>query len=320
VSSLAAVALVWRAPAGGIPNNLPSSKRRGRAAACGCVLQQAHTRSPWRGSARTRGRARTLARTRRRPFVAALPRAASTPRALPRADAMASRTMLVYGATGKTGGAVVSAALAASWRVVAYVRSPDKVPATLRDAHPETLSIIQGDLNDSAAVAAAVRACAPAAIVDASSSLPFAPRTPSPPNNADRTALLKATVEALRAEERLPHCALLLVGAQLLPEPGSAAVVFAWVLSALIAPSLYVDAQQATAYLFQEAPPETRFTMLRMGNVDEAPSRGALRPEASEGNFPRGIASACDVGAALVALAGDAERRWERQAICFNYS
>ena len=231
--------------------------------------------------------------------------------------------MLVYGATGKTGGAVVSAALAASWRVVAYVRNPDKIPAALRDAHPETLSIIQGDLNDSAAVAAAVRACAPAAIVDASSALPFPARTP--PNNAGRTELLKATVEALRAEERLPHCVLLLVGGQLLPEPGGeiaswSVAALAWVLKTLVAPSLFKEAHKGIAYLFQEAPPETRFTMLRMGHIDEAPSRGALRAEATEGNIQRGVAAVCDVGAALVALAGDAERRWDRQAVYFNYA
>jgi putative NADH-flavin reductase len=231
--------------------------------------------------------------------------------------------MLVFGATGKTGGAVVQAALAAAWRVTVFVRNPDKVPAALLATHAAALTVVQGDLNDCAAVAAAVRAAAPTAVVDASSALPFPARTP--PNNADRNGLLRATVEALQADGRVADCVLLLVGGQLVPEPGGdiaswGVAAMAWVLRTLVAPSLFREAQKGLDYLFLESPPALRFTMLRMGFIDEARSRGALRAEATPGNIQRGTASACDIGAALVALAAGEERQWDRKAIYFNYA
>jgi hypothetical protein len=52
----------------------------------------------------------------------------------------------------------------------------------------------------------------------------------------------------------------------------------------------------------------------------EQPSRGTLRAEPTESNTQHGSASYCDVAAALVNLADDAERTWERKALFFNYA
>jgi hypothetical protein len=52
----------------------------------------------------------------------------------------------------------------------------------------------------------------------------------------------------------------------------------------------------------------------------ERPSRGTLRAEPTANNIQHGSASYCDVAEALVTLAGDAERTWERKAIFFNYA
>jgi uncharacterized protein YbjT (DUF2867 family) len=43
-----------------------------------------------------------------------------------------SRTMLVYGATGRAGRLVAERALLEGWAVSAFVRNPDKVPEALR--------------------------------------------------------------------------------------------------------------------------------------------------------------------------------------------
>ncbi len=47
---------------------------------------------------------------------------------------------------------------------------------------------------------------------------------------------------------------------------------------------------------------------------------GTLRAEPTENNIQHGSASYCDVADALVKLAGDAERTWERKALFFNYA
>ena len=57
-----------------------------------------------------------------------------------------------------------------------------------------------------------------------------------------------------------------------------------------------------------------------MGYMVEEPTRGALHPEATEQNIQRGKASFCDVADALVALAEDEKRTWERKALFFNYA
>ncbi len=51
--------------------------------------------------------------------------------------------------------------------------------------------------------------------------------------------------------------------------------------------------------------------------VVETPSRGTLRPEKTLNNIQRGSASY--VAEALVQLASDEKRTWERQALFFNY-
>ena len=126
------------------------------------------------------------------------------------------RTMLIYGATGKAGRLVMERALERGWAVAAFVRNPDRVPEALR----AKVTVIKGDLCDAAAVSAAVRSSRPDAIVDASSALPFGHAKGQPANNADRSIFTKATVEALEAEGRLADCVVVIVGGQLLPEPG----------------------------------------------------------------------------------------------------
>ena len=126
------------------------------------------------------------------------------------------KSMLIYGATGKAGRLVLERAVEAGYVVSAFVRNPDKVPAALR----ARVTIVKGDLSDAAAVSAAVRSPRPHVIVDASSALPFGHARGQPANSADRAVVTRATVDALQAEGRLGDCVLLIVGGQLIPEPG----------------------------------------------------------------------------------------------------
>jgi putative NADH-flavin reductase len=57
----------------------------------------------------------------------------------------------IFGATGRTGIPLVEQALSAGHDVVAYVRTPSKLPV-----HNERLTIMQGEMNESAKVAAAI--------------------------------------------------------------------------------------------------------------------------------------------------------------------
>ncbi|WP_263359801.1 NAD(P)-dependent oxidoreductase [Acidicapsa ligni] len=230
------------------------------------------------------------------------------------------RTMLVYGATGKAGRLVVERALGQGWAVTAFVRNPDKLSEALRSK----IAIVKGDLCDAGAVKAAVQACRPNAIIDASSAIPFGHAKGQPANNANRGLLTQATVDALEADGRLADCVLLIVGGQLLPEPGGtinswSIAAMAWVLRAFIARKAWRDAERVVRWCFEGTPSAFRFVYARMGQMVEAPSRGTLCAEATLDNIQRGSVSYVDVAEALVKLASDEERRWERKALFFNY-
>jgi hypothetical protein len=235
-------------------------------------------------------------------------------------EARTGKNMLIYGATGKTGRLVMARALEEGWAVWAFVRNPDKVPETLRSR----VTIVRGDLCDAAAVSGAVRSSKPTAIVDASSALPFGHAKGQPANNADRGIVTKATVEALQAEERLGECVLLIVGGQLLPEPGGAIhkwsmAALAWLLGTVIARKAWREATELIRWCFQDTPRDFRFVYARMGHMVEEPTRGTLRPEPTPNNIQRGPASYCDVADAFVELASDETRAWEHKALFFNY-
>jgi hypothetical protein len=229
--------------------------------------------------------------------------------------------MLIYGATGRAGRLVAERALSEGWAVSAFVRNPDRVPEALRSK----VTVVKGDLRDAASVSGAVRSCRPNAIVDASSALPFGHAKGQPANNADRGVITRATVEALDADGRLADCVLIVVGGQLIPEPGGtidkwSVAATAWVLRTFVMRKEWRDAQEVLRWCFQDAPPASRFVYARMGQMVEAPSRGALRAEPTRNNIQHGSVSYCDVADALVWLAGDEKRRWERKALFFNYA
>ena len=231
------------------------------------------------------------------------------------------RTMLIYGATGKAGRLVMERALEQGWAVTAFVRNPDKVP----DAVRSKVTLLKGDLRDAAAVSAAVRSSRPDAIVDTSSALPFGHARGQPANDADRSIFTKATVEALEADARLDDCVMVVLGGQLVAEPGGtieewASSVVAWALRNVLARATMREALALIRWCFEEAPPAFRFVYARLGRMVEQPSRGALRAEATKDNMQRGSVSYCDVADALVRIAGDAERTWERKALFFNYA
>ena len=234
----------------------------------------------------------------------------------------AARTMLVYGATGRSGLSVVESALAAGWRVTAFVRNPDKVAASLRPL----VTVVQGDLCDAAAVTAAVVAAKPNAIVDCSSALPFGHAKGQPANNADRTTLCRATLAGLEAGGgRLDDCVFIIVGGELFPEPGGTinswlVAALAWTLRNLVMRQAWREVEANMRWLFEGTPSAFRFVMVRMGYMVSEPSRGELRAEGTLNNIQRGAASYCDVGRALVQLAGDESKQWERKAVFFNYA
>jgi nucleoside-diphosphate-sugar epimerase len=232
-----------------------------------------------------------------------------------------SRTMLIYGATGRAGRLVAQRALAEGWAVSALVRNPDRMPAPLRSK----VSLVTGDLRDAASISAAVRSARPHAIVDASSALSFGQAKGQPANDADRGVIIQASEEALRAEGRLGDCVLLILGGQLIPEPGGtidrwSVAATAWVLRTLIARKAFREAERLLAWCFREAPEEFRFVYARLGHMVEEPSRGTLRAETTRKNIQHGVVSYCDVADALVRLAADGQRTWERQALYFNYA
>jgi uncharacterized protein YbjT (DUF2867 family) len=232
-----------------------------------------------------------------------------------------SRTMLVYGATGRAGRLVAERALLEGWAVSAFVRNPGKVPEALR----AKVTLVRGDLRDAASVSAAVRSTRPNAIVDASSALPFGHAKGQPANNADRGVITRATVQALDADGRLADCVLLVVGGQLIAEPGGtidkwSVAATAWVLRTFVMRREWREAQEVLRWCFHDAPPAFRFVYARLGQMVEEPSRGALRAEPTPNNIQHGSVSYRDVADVLVRLASDEGRTWERKAVFFNYA
>jgi putative NADH-flavin reductase len=234
---------------------------------------------------------------------------------------MKKRTLLVYGATGKAGSLVVENALQNGWAVSAFVRNPQKISEATRSK----VNVIQGDLSDAPAVAQAVRSCQPHAIIDASSALPFGHAKGQPANNANRGVITHATIEALEADGRLADCVYLIVGGQLVAEPGgkinkASVAALSWVLRNIVVRKGWREMEEVLRWTFQDTPHAFRFVYARMGQMVVAPSQGKLLPEPTLNNIQHGTASYIDVAEAFVQLAGDETRRWERKAIFFNYA
>lgn len=231
------------------------------------------------------------------------------------------KTLLVLGATGKAGRLVVERALLQGFSVAAFVRNPDKLSAALR----ARVTVIAGDLRDADSISAAVRSSRPDVIIDASSALPFGHAKGQPANSADRGVITRAIVGTLEAEGRLRDCVLLFVGGQLVREPGGtieswSMASLAFVLRTFLARGPMREAEELLRWCFEGAPRDFRFVYARMGQMVEQPSRGRLRPEPARNNIQHGAASYSDVADALVALAADETRAWERQALFFNYA
>jgi len=237
--------------------------------------------------------------------------------------AAAAPSLLVLGASGKSGSRVLARALERGWRVTAFVRNAERLPAPLR----ARVAVVVGDLNDAAAVRAAVRAARPAALVDASSALPFGHDKGAAPNSADRGVLLDAVIATLAEDGRLAETNFIIVGGQLVPEPGGTintlfARVLEFLLRCVVAPGPWAAVDRAIARLWA-SPPQLRFTMLRMGEMREMPPHGTpLKFEATTGgNYPKSAVSYDDVADAIVELAEDDRRpgEWSRKASYLNY-
>ncbi len=88
----------------------------------------------------------------------------------------------------------------------------------------------------------------------------------------------------------------------------------------LIARKGWRESEQVVRWCFEGTPQAFRFIYARMGQMVEASSRGTLRAEATLNNIQHGSVSYIDVAKALVQLASDDERTWERKALFFNYA
>jgi hypothetical protein len=222
---------------------------------------------------------------------------------------------LIYGATGRAGRLVTERALAEGWSVAAFVRNPDKVP----EAPRANVTVLKGDLSDGAAVSAAVRLSRRDGIVDASSALPFGHAKGQPANSADRGGLTKATVGALETDGRVDACVSIIVGGQVVPEPGGtiekwSVAALAWLLRQVFARTMWRETEALLRWCFQEAPQGFRFVYARMGQVLEQPPRGTLRAEQpTKKSIQHGSVSYADVSKAarqrLWRRAGRAPRR-----------
>jgi hypothetical protein len=229
--------------------------------------------------------------------------------------------MLVFGATGRTGLLVVKKALAEDWNVFAFVRSPERFPIGLR----KRVTMIQGDLNNDADVAGAIRRAKPNSIIDASSALPFGHESGRPPNNADRAVFARCVADTLTSENMLDSCVFLIVGGILLPEPGGTILGYvprflACFFSCLLRGE-WTRTRHFLQWMFEESNPNFKFIYARMGPLLDQPHRGALMVRSTRDGVAPDSVSYCDLADSLVSLSDPAHGKpWYRQAIYFNYA
>lgn len=234
---------------------------------------------------------------------------------------MSPPVLLVLGASGKTGSRVLHQALKRGWQCSAFVRNVERLAPSLR---PQLSEVYIGDLNDSMSVSRAIKSAKPDVIVDASSALPFGLAKGSPANNADRGQLLDVVIAALVESERLDVTKFIIVGGQLIPEPGGTintifARVLEFLLRYIIAPVQWKAVDRAIERLWS-SPSSFQFTMMRMGEMLEKPSLGKLHPEQTTGgNYPRTSVSYDDVAEGILDLAEDKSKLWSRKACYMNY-
>jgi putative NADH-flavin reductase len=234
---------------------------------------------------------------------------------------MIARKLLVYGSTGRTGSLVLRKALKDGWSVCAFCRSAERLPSDLKAA----LTIWEGNLCDKDSVSAAVKTFRPDAIVDASSSLPFGQASgATQPNNANRATMIRATIDALSDDHRLDDCVVVIVGGVLVAEPGGTINSWTvsatkWLVSTFLMRGKLEEAEEFLRWMFEEAPQNFRFIYCRLGYIVDEPPRGVLEPQPTLNNIQNGSVSYSDLADALVALAADGRRAWERKALFFNY-
>lgn len=235
-----------------------------------------------------------------------------------------ARSLLLLGATGRAGKAVLSLALERGWRVTAFVRDAARLPPGA--AADPRVTVFVGNTKRAEDVAGAVAAARPAAVVDATSAVPFGHAPGAPRNDSDRAALVPALTAALRAEGVLPACALVVISGFIFPErdaglPTLAARAINLILYAALGPALYNAAKKALDDLWDVPEPGFRFTVLRPAGLVEGPSRGRLRLEstaASDGKYPRGDITYVDLAAAIVDCI-DAPHAFDRKGAYLNY-
>ena len=212
------------------------------------------------------------------------------------------KTVLILGATGNTGAHALKHALAAGDDLHVFVRNPDKLP----DGVKGRVHVIVGDLADPTAVAAAVTATSPDAVIVCSG---HAPKAPIAPLNAIAVA---AIVKALGEAGRLKDCFVVYLSGLFSNPDDDPLPWYAKTLRAVMVPMFGYQASlkdnlAVTRYLMlgEGRKSGVPFTIVRMGYPVEAASKGTIIPV---GSNPRGAVTFDDMGLFLVKLAHGAHR------------
>ena len=221
------------------------------------------------------------------------------------------QTTLVFGATGFTGKHVIDAALEAGDNVIAYIRSPSKVPDDIRSK----ITVIQGDLLDQEGVTRAVRDSRPDAIIIT---------TANPRRVAETDLNIKYVpwvVEELRSQKRLKEVRLVYLSGFFAFPPDSPPGFMDSVMAMIMVPAfgiraLNTDNTKVTAYLYEEAARDENlnFAVTRMAMVTEAPSKGRLKIA----DTSAGSVTFRDMGVFLVELSHDLGAA-KRRAVQVDY-
>jgi len=178
-----------------------------------------------------------------------------------------SKLLVLYGATGATGSHILRMALEDGLRVRAYVRSPDKIPAELREH--SALEVSQGDFTDADGVQAALEG-ADMVICAGGGPVGF------------QKGLMMGVVTNLIAGMRTHGVKRLVYQAGAFsPAPGTQNPLFVrWVLRPILGTIFGISAMLAEndevmAYVAGEAR-DLNWTFTRPGQIVEEPSKGKL--------------------------------------------
>lgn len=230
-------------------------------------------------------------------------------------------SILIFGATGQTGKKVLRAALDTGARVTVFVRNDKRIPPELRGKDSK-LTVKVGNLTKLKDVTDIVSNAAPSAIIITSALA----RNES--FRALNTNLVPTIVKALEYNGRLGSTKIVYLSGAFSTEKAKKtdkeSAPLSCCLSCCVIPCFGIQAMvrdnnNVGNYLVHDCNPATQFTIVKMGYVSDAKSKGKKLVPVIGGKDPNQKVTFEDMGNLLVEIATSNKPELNRQIVFAKY-